>query len=581
MKKRVYTLYRVSTLGQVEKDDIPMQKEACRTFAAEHGWEIVKEFSEKGVSGFKKSAKERDQLQKIQAAAMAGEFDILLVFMFDRLGRRDDETPFVVEWFVKQGIEVWSTQEGQQRFETHVDKLMNYIRYWQASGESIKTSIRTRTRMEQLTEEGLYTGGVVAFGYRCVKRGRFNKRNQEVCDIEIDEKEAEVVRLIFHKYVYEGYGAKRLCNYLCEHNIMGRGGKNIPNVSIVRMIKNKAYTGHLINGNVETACPELQIIEPELFARAQEMRLARKKEKGSIPLSHSSHALLCGKVFCAHCGSRLTLTSSGRTRTRADGTVVKEKRARYSCHYKVRHPGQCDGQSGYGVTKLDGIVESVVRMKFAEIRACSKKKLLEEMHSRELKEAQKQIEKLERDLETRRKEQDALKEEMIRVIQGKSNLDRDMLADLVAENREATAKAHEALQAAKARQEELQLSTEKMQRDCDDLFTWANIYDGASFEQRQAILHQFIKEVRVGRDYDVDIILNVSLEEFEEFRAHAMAKSLSETGRVNPSYAPQNMAGGSNAGIVMIDEITSESFSILPKAVAHAKVGYAEREKET
>lgn len=50
--------------------------------------------------------------------------------MFDRLGRREDETPFVVEWFVKNGIEVWSAKEGQQRFDTHVDKLLNYIRYW-------------------------------------------------------------------------------------------------------------------------------------------------------------------------------------------------------------------------------------------------------------------------------------------------------------------------------------------------------------------------------------------------------------------------------------------------------------------
>ena len=79
MKKRVYTLYRVSTKGQVEKDDIPMQKEACRNFAESQGWEIVKEFSEKGVSGFKKSAKDRDELQKIQQAAMEGKFDILLV----------------------------------------------------------------------------------------------------------------------------------------------------------------------------------------------------------------------------------------------------------------------------------------------------------------------------------------------------------------------------------------------------------------------------------------------------------------------------------------------------------------------
>lgn len=45
--------------------------------------------------------------------------------------------------------------EGQQRFDTHVDKLMNYIRYWQASGESLKTSVRTRTRLEQLTGKAI------------------------------------------------------------------------------------------------------------------------------------------------------------------------------------------------------------------------------------------------------------------------------------------------------------------------------------------------------------------------------------------------------------------------------------------
>ena len=41
---------------------------------------------------------------------------------------------------------------GEQRFDNHVDKLLNYIRYWQASGESIKTSVRTKTRLEQLPQ---------------------------------------------------------------------------------------------------------------------------------------------------------------------------------------------------------------------------------------------------------------------------------------------------------------------------------------------------------------------------------------------------------------------------------------------
>lgn len=150
---------------------------------------------------------------------MQNKFDILLVFMFDRLGRREDETPFVVEWFVKNGIEVWSAKEGQQRFDTHVDKLLNYIRYWQASGESIKTSVRTKTRMEQMTQEGHFTGGGVPFGYRLEHKGRTNKRNQDVGDLVIDPDEAEIVKLIFQKYLYEGYGAQRLCRYLAEQGI--------------------------------------------------------------------------------------------------------------------------------------------------------------------------------------------------------------------------------------------------------------------------------------------------------------------------------------------------------------------------
>lgn len=192
--------------------------------------------------------------------------------MFDRLGRREDETPFVVEWFVKNGVEVWSTKEGQQRFDTHVDKLLNYIRYWQASGESIKTSVRTKTRMEQLTKEGCFTGGVVPFGYRLEHKGRTNKRNQDVGDLVIDPDEAEIVKLIFQKYLYEGYGAQRLCRHLAEQGITNRKGRNIPTTSINRIIKNPIYTGVIRNGDSQSeVLPELQIIDAETYERAQQM----------------------------------------------------------------------------------------------------------------------------------------------------------------------------------------------------------------------------------------------------------------------------------------------------------------------
>ena len=92
--KRVICLYRVSTAGQVDHDDIPLQRLACREYAASHpDWEIVDEISEKGISGYKISTNARDAIIEIKHRATLRQFDVLLVFMFDRIGRRDDETP--------------------------------------------------------------------------------------------------------------------------------------------------------------------------------------------------------------------------------------------------------------------------------------------------------------------------------------------------------------------------------------------------------------------------------------------------------------------------------------------------------
>ena len=93
--KRVLCLYRVSTKGQVDKkDDIPMQRRECMAFIERmEDWCFYDELMEKGVSGYKVSASKRDAILEIRALAEKKKFDVLLVFMFDRLGRREDETP--------------------------------------------------------------------------------------------------------------------------------------------------------------------------------------------------------------------------------------------------------------------------------------------------------------------------------------------------------------------------------------------------------------------------------------------------------------------------------------------------------
>ena len=518
-KKRVNCLYRVSTIGQVEKDDIPMQRQFCREFIASHpDWVLQNEFYEKGVSGFKKSAKERDAMQELQQEAVAGSFDILLVYMFDRLGRRDDETPFVVEWFVRNGVEVWSAVEGQQRFDNHVDKLMNYIRYWQASGESLKTSIRTKTRLGQLTEEGHYTGGTVPYGYRAVDKGRVNKRNRTVLDLQIDEDEAEVIRLIFHKYVDEGYGAQRLSHYLHEQGIKSRDGKGFPNTTVNRIIKNIAYTGIIKNGESQSGyIDELRIIDVSTFSKAQEIMLQRTLPHGNVPLNCKGKSLLVGNIFCAHCGNRLTLTTSGRRVYRADGTVKYEPRMRYQCHYNVRHPGECDGQSGYGVTKLDGIVEKVIRMKFAEIAAAPESEILNHQHKKEIELARIKLDQANAHLAEKQKDLSDYKAETLKVIRGQSNLSVELLNALVKETETMIALAQTRIDAAQTEYESLLASAENLRQEYDRLLTWADLFDTCSFEAKKMIVAQFVKAVRVSRDYNIEIDFNVSFEEFQNF----------------------------------------------------------------
>ena len=513
--KRVYTLYRVSTMGQVEKDDIPMQKQACREFAEQNGWTITKEFSEKGVSGFKVSAKDRDEIQEIQKDAMQGKFDILLVFMFDRIGRREDETPFVVEWFVKNGIEVWSAREGQQRFDNHVDKLTNYIRFWQASGESIKTSIRTKTRLAQIVQEGRFRGGVAPYGYRLEKQGRVNKRNHEVNEILIDEAEAIVVRKIFDLYLNRGYGSQRIAHYLDEHGIKTRSGSNFTNATIQNMLKNITYTGVLRSGETYSDIFEdLQIIDPNTFEKTKAMLMMRSnafQDERKIPLNTKGRTLLSGNVFCGHCGGRLTVTTNGKRYV--DG--IATPKFRYVCYQKTRHCHLCNGQTGYTARILDGMVEKVIKSVLQQLKNQPKNEIVNTQYAELMEETQSNLARARVDLVDSEKTLSEYEAEVIKVIRGTSEINPDLINKLhadaslkVAECKAVVEKYESELVNAKQRLEELK-------RGFDKMLSWADMFSRSDLEVKKMIVSNIIETIHVSRGYRMVINLKISREQID------------------------------------------------------------------
>ena len=193
----------------------------------------------------------------------------------------------------------------------------------------------------------------------------------------------------------------------------------------------------------------------------------------------------------------------------------------------------------------------------------------EHMLRKDMEVAQKEVSRAKSELDLKDDEWNALKDEMIRVIRGKSSIDRDMIQQLLDENQAAIQAAQDALTAAQNKLEEIEQENKKAENDCSNLFTWASTYQNASFQQRQAILNQFIKEVRVGRDYDIEIILNVPLEEFEEFKSHSLSVRTPSGRKTDLKQAPVRGLGTPNGGIVVFDKTSGEAMNIMPKSSAH------------
>ena len=513
------TIYFINNRNdQVDKDDIPMQKTSCREFAERNGWTILKEFQEKGISGFKVSARERDAIQDLKTAVENKEFDVLLVFMFDRIGRIDDETPFVVEWFIKHGIEVWSVNEGEQRMDSHVDKLMNYIRFWQANGESQKTSARVKTRLNQMTMDGKFTGGVAPFGYRLIKSGEINKKGKELMDIVVDDDEAVIVKKIFDMTVKEGYGSYRMADYLNSHGIRTHNNSKFQCNTVNRILKNRLYCGYFVSGGVESPYIEkLQIIDENVFDQAQfilKQRSSKNEEKQQIARTTKGSTLLSGNIYCAHCGQKMVSTSYVDRYNRKDGSQYKVRRQRYICTNKAMKRGECDGQSAYVAHRIDGAVLATLKDYLAKIKSTPKDIALEKRYKSEISEYKRKQTKIEKEIEKLKRQVVELSAEIGRSLLGESRFTPDMLSTSIDNTNDILHKKEIELSDIKYKLTNQQNAMGKLDFYYSQFRTWADEFDNSTMEQKKMIACQLIKEVRVARGYELEIVFDLNYKQF-------------------------------------------------------------------
>ncbi len=539
MAKRVRTLLRVSSRQQLHDDDIPMQRaEAEQYIAKRQEWVFDKEYMEKAVSAYKNSAQDREVLQRILEDARKQEFDILLTYMSDRIGRQE-EYSFYVTALNQLGIEVWTIKDGQLKTEEHIDKLLNYIRFWQNEGESRKTSMRVKDNQIELVKSGKFVGGKAPFGYQLVPSGEISNHGRLLKKLVIVDRDAAVVKRIYGLAVYQGMGYDKIAKTLNQEGIPAITTDKWKASTIAGILKNPIYMGYYaINRRINHGSftrldrkdwiysneqiPGLVIINRQMWERAQEIREARKnkinasKEKSAVQYMEQYHAPFCtrgslalaGLCYCGYCGRRL---KNGSYYNHWTIKETGEKRVSFTKRYVC--PEKCPERSCYSQGYLENTVFEMIENYMGRLRTIHVTEELQKIQKQQRAGAERELKSVQREQKLLKQDIETLEEKIPEAIRGTYCFSAEKLAEMIKAKVKALDGLEQAANEAKRKLQQADMQHEDMGRFFFKEPNWKEEFQNADAATKKMLLFSMIDKIIV-KDGDIIIKFKIRLEDW-------------------------------------------------------------------
>ena len=521
--KKVRTLLRVSSKQQLHDDDIPVQRaEVADYISKREDWVFDKEYIEKAVSAYKNNPEDREILMQIMSDAKAGKFDVLLTYMSDRIGRKEEYSLYVAT-LNRLGIEVWTIKDGQLKTEEHTDKLINFIKFWQNEGESQKTAARVRDAQVEAVKSGKFVGGKAPYGYDLVLSGEISNHGRALHKLVINEEQARIVKRIYDYAVNYEYGAFKIAAILNEEHI-----KPINDAwrtgTVSGILKNPVYMGYIaycrrkghehftrldrkdwIYANEQNL--DITIIEPEIWEKAQ---LLREKRKASIKESEernhygniktTGQLVLMGVAYCGYCGTRLTNGSVYNHWTTRDGEKRGKICGRYKCTHRANAKVLCEGSAFYRQEELESIVFDVIGQYLDSMKQENVCEQVLQSQEKQRKLVKKELDTLKNQLKTIQSDITTLENKIPDALRGDCVFSPEKLSALI-ETKEADKKSlSEQIESKQEEYEKMKLSASDIQEFSDMIPNWREEFEKAPTHAKKVIIANLIERVEVKRD---------------------------------------------------------------------------------
>lgn len=541
--KKVNCLYRVSSKQQLHEDDIPVQREECKLFIDKmEDWCFNKEYLEPAVSGFKTPIEKRKVLQSILEDAKAKKFDVLLVYMSDRIGRKEDETPAYVSALNELGIEVWSVKEGQLKTTEHIDKLLNYIRFWQAEGESRKTGMRVKSAQETMAKSGKFVGGKAPLGYDLIYSGAVSNHGRALKKLVINKEQAEIVKQIFDYAINYGYGAFKIAKVLNEEGVTPIND-NWKACTVTQILQNPIYKGYIAynrrqrsvcGGNYEKTpmenwilseerIPELAIIPEVTWDKVQELRENRKSNikkardegNGKYETTSTGTLSLMGLIYCGCCGRRLTNASKYDYWTTKAGEKRKKVVGRYRCTNKANATLACNGKTYYRADEIEPIVYAAVTTYLNSLKKADIYEDILAMQEIEREKIKQEIAHIRNQITATKKDIETLELNIPAALRGEIPLSVDKLSEMIRDKEETMVKLEISVKEKLAELEKMQINQKDISSIGSVISNWGELFMECSIAEKKVMLSKLIERIDILDD-DIKIKFKIRLEDYME-----------------------------------------------------------------
>jgi len=312
---------RVSTTGQEDGFSLDTQEDRCRTYAAEHGYEVSEVYREvyTGVELW-----DRPQLTALREVVRRHEIDAVIAYGIDRLSRDPVHLGVIVSEADHAGVAVLFVTEPLD--DSDEGQLIRFVRGYAAKVEYTKIAERTQRGRRARAQSGrLLPGARAPYGYQW--------RPESQGTLAPNPETAPVLQRIFQDAAI-GKTLRAITDSLnAEHVPTPSGVPWWKHATIAHFLKDERYTGKAsayrwVTGKehgkrtvartpVEQRIPLPAGVIPalvpsETFAAVQ-ARLQRNRQQSSRNSRTPQLFLLrAGHVTCGLCGRPMTTARTSK-----------------------------------------------------------------------------------------------------------------------------------------------------------------------------------------------------------------------------------------------------------------------------